>query len=259
MESWALIFLRLRVMAHGVVWWADAFPWKRWWCLAMIVVVSCCNLFLVGVWRWLLLFRVAICFSLRVVRFSFDFDTLCWICFSGCVCAFLVSRLAFVAICFSLRVFHNWTVMRFSSQFGICCVSVSVARSAFLVSCFAWSVSRFVSRVSAFLVSLWHLLFVSRCAYFRISYHNGVVERAIELLRVSRLTLWHLLRSCFALRVSRFSFYSGICGNFFLVTRMCFSFHFGIWRWSEAVQDGFFQRVVQDGVQECKSRCRARW
>ena len=259
MESWALIFLRLRVMAHGVVWWADAFPWKRWWCLAMIVVVSCCNLFLVGVWRWLLLFRVAwICFSLHVVRFSFDFDT-CADCFSGCVCAFLVPRLAFVAICFSLRVFHNWTVMRFSSQFGICCVSVSVARSAFLVSRFrVLSVSRFVSRVSAFLVSLWHLLFVSRCAYFRISYHNGVVERAIELLRVSRLTLWHLLRSCFALRVSRFSFYSGICGNFFLVTRMCFSFHFGIWRWSEAVQDGFSKSCARRCAR-MQSRCCARW
>ena len=53
--------------------------------------------------------------------------------------------------------------------------------------------------------------------------------------------------SCFALRVSRFSFYSGICGNFFLVTRMCFSFHFGIWRWSEAVQDGFSK--------SCARRC----
>ena len=61
------------------------------WCLAMSVVVSCClNLFP----------------SLHVVRFSFDFDT-CADCFSGCVCAFLVARLAFVAICFALRVFHN--------------------------------------------------------------------------------------------------------------------------------------------------------
>ena len=58
------------------------------WCLAMFVVVVPC-----------------ICFSLHVVRFSFDFDT-CAVCFSGCVCAFLAPRLAFVAICFALRVFH---------------------------------------------------------------------------------------------------------------------------------------------------------
>ena len=155
---------------------------------------------------------------LQRVRFSFYFDALCWICFSGCVCAFLVSRLAFVAICFSLRVFHNWTVMRFSSHLAFVAL-VFLLRAC--VSRFAWPervglgplcwaqhpLERFAFRVSrfAFLVSLWHLLFVSRCAYFRISYHNGVVERAIELLRVSRLTLWHLLLvfrvTCFAFLV----------------------------------------------------------
>ncbi len=54
-----------------------------------------------------------------------------------------------------------------------------------------------------------------------------MVERAIELLCVSRLTLWHLLLSCFAFRVSRYVSLWHLW-QFFLVTRMCFSFHFGI-------------------------------
>ena len=151
-------------------------------------------------------------------------------------------------------------VSRFSFAlcFTLACAEVVSPAAPGRVSCFAFRVSRDVS-----LWHLWrHLLFVSRCAYFRISYHNGVVERAIELLCVSRLTLWHLLLSCFAFRVSRYVSLWHLW-QFFLVTRMCFSFHFGIltmirsctWifsRWCArccarmvAAQD-----AVQDGVQD---------
>ena len=267
MESWALIFLRLRVMAHGVVWWADAFPWKRWWCLAMIVVVSCCNLFLVGVWRWLLLFRVAwICFSLHVVRFSFDFDT-CADCFSGCVCAFLVPRLAFVAICFALRVFHNWTVMRFSSQFGICCVSVSVARSAFLVSCFAWAfrVSCLVFPRFSFHFDICYLFLVARISgsHITMEWLRGQLNCYAFLVSLCGICCVRVSRYVF--RVSRFTL--AFVAIFFSL-RVCVS------RFTLAFDDDQklckmdFQRVVQDGVQECRAdvaqdgscaRCCARW
>ena len=74
---------------------------------------------------------------------------------------------------------------------------------------------------------------------------------AIELLRVSRLTLWYLLLSCFAFRVSRYVSLWHLW-QFFLVTRMCFSFHFGIFDDDQKLPT--FQDGVQDSVQDVVQR-----
>ena len=240
MESWALIFLRLRVMAHGVVWWADAFPWKRWWCLAMIVVVSCCNLFLVArsaflVWLWHFVLIVS---PVACVRFSFhvwhllQFVSRCAYFTIELLC---VSRLnlAFVALVFLLR------AQRFSFR-------VSRERFAFRVSCF---------RVSRFTLTF-VICFSLRVFQDLISQWSGW-EGNWTVTRFSSHSVAFVARvSCYVFRVSRFTL--AFVAIFFSL-RVCVS------RFTLAFDDDQklckmdFQRVVQDGVQECKSRWCARW
>ena len=143
------------------------------------------------VWWWLLLFRVAICFSLRVVRFSFHFDTLCPEFVSRCACC--VSRFAFC-------------VLRFSFHFGICCNLFLVARISQL-NCYA------------FLVSLWHLL----CSVSRFSFR---VSRSCFAFRVSRFTLT-FAATFFSLRVFQ-NLISQLSGWEAIELLLRFSSHFGL-------------------------------
>ena len=178
-----------------------------------------------GVWRWLL-FRVAICFSLRVVRFSFYFDTLLNLFLRLRVC---VSRFTFGICCnlFLVARISQLNCYALLVSLGICCVSVSVARLRFSFA-FRVSVSRFVSRVSrfSFHFDIWYLFLVARISgsHITMEWLRGQLNCYAFLVSLCCICCV----SCFAFRVSRFLFHFGICGKFFLVTRMCFSFHFGI-------------------------------
>ena len=187
------------------------------WCLAMIVVVSCCNLFLVArsaflVWLWHFVLIVS---PVACVRFSFhvwhllQFVSRCAYFTIELLC---VSRLnlAFVALVFLLRAQRfSFRVSRKRFAFRVSCFRVSRFTLTFVI-CFSlrvfqdlisqwsgwegnWTVTRFSShsvafvafvfRVTcfAFLVLLWHLWqFFSRYAY------------------VFLVSLWHLtmIRSC---------------------------------------------------------------
>ena len=210
-----------------------------------------------GVWRWLLLFRVAICFSLRVVRFSFDFDTLCWLFLRLRVC---VSRSTFGICCNLFRVARisqlNCYAFLVSIWHLLC--SVPVARSAFLVSCFAWAfrVSCLVFPRFSFHFDICYLFLVARISgsHITMEWLRGQLNCYAFLVSLCGICCVRVSRYVF--RVSRFTL--AFVAIFFSL-RVCVS------RFTLAFDDDQklckmdFQRVVQDGVQECKSRCCARW
>ena len=213
-----------------------------WWWLLLL----CCNLFLVArsaflvsLWHFVPKFLVSARVAFLVSRLRFAFLVSLWHLCN----LFLVARISQLnCYAFLVSLWHSRlvSVSRFSSR---------VSR----FTCFAFRVSRF---------TLTFVQFVSRCAYFRISYHNWVVER--QLCYAFLVSPWHLLLvslvaccvSCFAfrVRVSRFTLaFVAICFSL----RVCVScFTLAFWWWSEAVQDGEnFQRVVQEWC----ARCCARW
>ena len=109
--------------------------------------------------------RVAICFSLRVVRFSFHFDTLCRTLFLVARVAFLVSRLRFA---FLVSLWHLLQFVSRCAYFTIELLCVSRLTLAFVVLVFL--VSRFAFHVScfAFRVSRFTLTFVAICFSLRV-------------------------------------------------------------------------------------------
>ena len=202
------------------------------------------------------------------------------------VCAFLVSRLAFVCLQFVSRCAYftiellcvsrlTWHLLTLCAEFvspvipGRVCVSRFAFALCFTlacaevvspvapgrVSCFAFRVSRDVS-----LWHLWrHLLFVSRCAYFRISYHNGVVERAIE--SVMRFSSHLVAFVAFVFRVSCFA----LCFTLAFVaifSRYAYVFLVSFWHFDDdqKLYMDFFKMVCKmlckDG--SC-ARCCAKW
>ena len=210
-----------------------------------------------GVWRWLLLFRVAICFSLRVVRFSFYFDTLLNLFLRLRVC---VSRFTFGICCnlFLVARISQLNCYAFLVSLGICCVSVSVARLRFSFAFRVLSVSRFVSRVSrfSFHFDICYLFLVARISgsHITMEWLRGQLNCYAFLVSLCGICCVRVSRYVF--RVSRFTL--AFVAIFFSL-RVCVS------RFTLAFDDDQklckmdFQRVVQDGVQECKSRWCARW